>query len=365
MNYRKTRAEISTKAFKKNLAWLKPYIGEGQLMAIVKADGYGHGVAAVTAAVAAEVDGFGVGFTDEAIALRAVNADKQKPVLILEGCQTPQELQLAAANNFSVVVHSVNQLQQLEQVALKQPLNVWLKVDTGMHRLGLPLAEIADYLLRLKQTKNVASTVIMSHLANADNGNPLNHYQWQQFGQLKRDNPQLMYSLHNSAALLNPQFSDGLSNHDWVRTGLLMYGINPSSVTEVQQHLVPAMSLKAPVIATHDLNPGDAVGYGSAWIAKKPTRIATVAIGYADGYPRQCSNGTPTGVCGKVAPLVGRVSMDMITIDVTDIPEATVGDDVELWGQQIDVREVAACADTIAWHLLTGTSIRVPRIIID
>lgn len=365
MNFRTTRAEINVDALAANAQWLRQQIGSGKLLGIVKADGYGHGVGTVCDALAEHVDAFGVGFTDEAIALRDAHTRSNRPVLILEGCQSVAELEFAADNNFWVVVHSAHQLEQLEQAKLTHPLCVWLKVDTGMHRLGLALADVDHFLTRLQQSDNVADTVLMSHLANADSGMPLNHYQRQQFEQIKRQRNGFQFSLHNSAALLNPQLRGEITDKDWVRAGLLLYGVNPSSVTEVQSELRPVMSLKAPIIAIHDLKKGDSVGYGSAWIAPKPARIATVAIGYADGYPRQCGNGTPTAVRGEIAPVVGRVSMDMITIDITDIPDASIGDDVELWGTQMDVRTVAACADTISWHLLTGTSVRVPRVCID
>lgn len=362
MNFRTTRAEIDVDALSANANWVRQQIGTGKLLGIVKADGYGHGVGAVCDVLAPCVDAFGVGFTDEALALRDAHTSSDKPVLILEGCQSIAELEVAAENNFWVVIHSLYQLELLEQAKLARPLCVWLKIDTGMHRLGLELAAVEGFLVRLRKCNNVADTVLMSHLANADSGMPLNHYQRQQFEKIKRQNSGFQFSLHNSAALLNPQLRGEIGENDWVRAGLLLYGVNPSAVTEVQSELKPAMSLKAPIIAIHELKKGDSVGYGSSWIAEKPSRIATVAIGYADGYPRQCGNGTPTAVCNKSAPVVGRVSMDMITIDITDIPEACVGDDVELWGARIDVREVANCADTISWHLLTGTSVRVPRV---
>lgn len=365
MNFRATRAEISRQALTSNAQWLRQQTGQANVLGIVKADGYGHGVGAVCDVLEPYVDAFGVGFTDEALALRTAYQQTNKSVLILEGCQSQTELKLAAEHNFCVVVHSRYQLEQIEKVSLSRPLTVWLKIDTGMHRLGLDLASVAAFVDRLRSCPNVADVVLMSHLANADTGMPLNHYQRQQFEQIKQRYAGSAFSLHNSAALLNPQLRGELTAQDWVRAGLLLYGSNPSSVTEVQSELKPVMSLKAPIIAIHELKKGDSVGYGSAWVASEPSRIATVAIGYADGYPRQCGNGTPTAVKGDIAPLVGRVSMDMITIDITEIPDACIGDDVELWGTQVDVRKVAECADTISWHLLTGTSVRVPRVIID
>lgn len=365
MNYRKTRAEISASALTQNLQWIRQQIADAPLVGIVKADGYGHGVGPVCRAIHQHVDALAVGFTDEALALQEAYPERQLPVLILEGCQSVEELRLCAQYRFSTVVHNEQQLRELEQAGLSQAIDVWLKVDTGMHRLGVAADQVSDYLQRLEALDYVASILLMSHVANADNGQPLNHFQRQQFDQLKQQFPQYACSFHNSAATLNPQLRGELTTNDWVRVGLLMYGVNPSELIELDDVLRPAMTLKAPVIATHDLQPGDAVGYGSNWVADRPSRIATVAIGYADGYPRQCQNGTPVFINGHIVPLVGRVSMDMITIDITDIADVTIGDDVELWGEHVDVREVAECAGTISWHLLTGTSVRVPRVEVD
>ncbi|WP_241970403.1 alanine racemase [Idiomarina seosinensis] len=363
MNYRKTRAEINTAALKHNLRWVRAASGSASILGVVKADGYGHGIKPVCDALEHEVDAFAVGFTDEALALRAACPASKHSVLILEGCQTAEELKLCVDKNFSTVVHCLQQLELLEQASLKQPLDIWLKIDTGMHRLGIATDQADLFVKRLEASSNVASVTLMSHLANADTGLPLNHFQRQQYEAIKRTYPEHRRSLHNSAALLNPQLRGEPESKDWVRSGLLMYGVNPSELTEIQKELIPVMSLKAPIIAIHDLKKGDSVGYGSQWTAAADTRIATVAIGYADGYPRQCMNGTPTFVNGQRASLVGRVSMDMITIDITHIDDVAMGDDVELWGENIDVREVARCADTISWHLLTGTSVRVPRVV--
>ncbi|WP_404400947.1 alanine racemase [Idiomarina seosinensis] len=364
MNYRKTRAEINTAALRSNTNWLRRQIGPASLLAVVKADAYGHGVGPVCATIADSIDGFAVGFTDEAIALKEAHPNCRPPILILEGCQSIAELQLCGAEGFRTVVHSYEQLKALELAELDSPVDIWLKVNTGMHRLGIPLSAADECIKRLEQCRNVGQITLMSHLANADSLAVLNQVQLQQFQALKEKYPDYSYSLHNSAAVLSPQLQGDLAVTDWVRAGLLLYGVNPSSVSDIQKELTPVMSLKAPVIAVNELKKGDAVGYGSSWVATRATRIATVAIGYADGYPRQCKNGTPTFIRGQQAPLIGRVSMDMITIDVGHISDVTPGDDVELWGQHIDVREVARQADTISWHLLTATSVRVPRVVV-
>lgn len=361
MHYRQTRAEISTAAIAHNAKWVRKTMVGGQLLGVVKADGYGHGVAHAVHALKPHVDGMAAGFMEEALAVR--EAGYQGPLVILEGCFSASELAVCAEYNLSPVVHCEQQLQAIEQTALNAPLWVWLKVDTGMHRLGWSEEQAQQALVRINASQNVAGVTLMSHLANADADHKLNAEQKRLFCQLSESiKGYQARSFHNSAGLLNPETQWVLQDNDWVRAGLLLYGVNPSTVTEVQDSLKPAMRLVAPIIALHKLEKGESVGYGSAWTAQRPSLIATVAMGYADGYPRQAENGTPAMVRGQTVGLAGRVSMDMLTIDVTDVAGVQIGDDVELWGPNVDVRRIAACAGTISWHLLTGVSVRVPRV---
>jgi len=363
MHYRQTRAEISPAAIAHNVKWVRKTMAGGKLLGVVKADGYGSGVEPAVKALEPHVDGMAAGFMEEALAVRGCGYTG--PLVILEGCFSSSELTVCAQNNLSPVVHCEQQLQGIEKSALSKPLWVWLKVDTGMHRLGWSEEQAQQALKRLNASNNVAGVTLMSHLANADTNHRLNAEQKQQFCQLSDTLKGFQArSFHNSAGLLNPDTQWSLQENDWARAGLLLYGVNPSSVTEVQPHLQPSMRLVAPVIALHQLDKGESVGYGSAWSAERPTVIATVAMGYADGYPRQAENGTPAMVRGQTVGLAGRVSMDMLTIDVTGIEGVQLGDDVELWGPSVDVRQVAACADTISWHLLTGVSGRVPRVVV-
>lgn len=363
MHYRQTRAEISSSAIQHNAKWVRRKMAGGKLLGVVKADGYGHGVVPAVNALEELVDGMAAGFMEEALAVRETGY--KGPLVILEGCFSATELNLCCEHQLSPVVHCEQQLEYIEQAKLTSPLWVWLKVDTGMHRLGWSEEQAPQALKRLRESMNVAGVTLMSHLANADAEHRLNARQKQQFCQLSETLKDYQArSFHNSAGLLNPDTQWSLQDNDWARAGLLLYGVNPSTVTEVQAELKPAMRLVAPVIALHQLEKGESVGYGSGWSADKPSVIATVAMGYADGYPRQAINGTPAMVRGKRVGLAGRVSMDMLTIDVTGIENLQLGDDVELWGPNIDVREVAACADTISWHLLTGVSGRVPRVLV-
>lgn len=361
MHYRQTRAEISSAALHANARWVRDKMAGGKLLGVVKANGYGHGVELAVKALSAHVDGMAAGFMEEALAVR--DSGYKGPVVLLEGCFSAAELALCETHQMSPVVHCESQLQAIEQAKLSKPVSVWLKVDTGMHRLGWSEEQAESVLKRLQASHTVSDVTLMSHLANADADHPLNSVQTHQFCQLSDALSGFSgRSFHNSAGLLNPHTNWRLKPNDWVRAGLLLYGVNPSTLTEVQSELAPAMRLVAPVIALHTLKEGEAVGYGSHWRAERPSIIATVAMGYADGYPRQATSGTPAMVKGQSTQLVGRVSMDMLTIDVTDVAGVQVGDDVELWGPNIDVREVAACADTISWHLLTGVSVRVPRV---
>ncbi|ASG66826.1 alanine racemase [Idiomarina piscisalsi] len=361
MHYRQTRAEISTAAIAHNAQWVRKTMNGGKLLGVVKADGYGHGVAPAAQALTPHVDGMAAGFMEEALAVRETGYTG--PLVILEGCFSASELSVCAEHNLSPVVHCEQQLQAIEQTALNKPLWVWLKVDTGMHRLGWSEEQTQQAMVRLNASRNVLGVTLMSHLANADADHKLNAEQKRLFCQLSESTDGYQArSFHNSAGLLNPETQWVLQENDWVRAGLLLYGVNPSAVTEVQASLKPAMRLVAPIIALHKLERGESVGYGSAWTAQRPSLIATVAMGYADGYPRQAENGTPAMVRGQIVGLAGRVSMDMLTIDVTDVADVQIGDDVELWGPNIDVRQIAACAGTISWHLLTGVSVRVPRV---
>jgi len=363
MHYRQTRAEISSSAIQHNAKWVRRIMEGGKLLGVVKADGYGHGVIPAVRALESYVDGMAAGFMEEALAVR--ESGYKGPLVILEGCFSAAELTICCEQDLSPVVHCEQQLECIEQAQLRSPLWVWLKIDTGMHRLGWPQEQAQQALNRLQSSNNVSGVTLMSHLANADAEHSRNASQKQQFNKLSDTlSGYQARSFHNSAGLLNPDTQWPLQANDWLRAGLLLYGVNPSSVTEVQSELQPAMRLVAPVIALHKLEKGESVGYGSAWTADKTSVIATVAMGYADGYPRQAQNGTPAMVRGQRVGLAGRVSMDMLTVDVTEVEGVQIGDDVELWGPNVDVRRVADCADTISWHLLTGVSGRVPRVVV-
>ncbi len=322
-------------------------------MAVVKANAYGHGLVAVAGALR-DADAFAVARVEEGLALR--RAGIAKPVILLEGVFDRDQLLAAAAGAFELIVHAPEQIELLRDAAAGMRFKVWLKLDTGMNRLGLKSAEFAAAHAALGQLAAVEPPVnLFTHLASADEPQmAATAQQLTCFDALTGSLPGER-SIANSAALLNyPQ-----ACADWVRPGLLLYGVSPISGMIGSDHgFRPVMTLHSRVIAVKQVGRGEAVGYGGAWIAARPTRLAVAAIGYGDGYPRGLRLGSPVLVNGRRAPLAGRVSMDMIGIDVTDVPVRR-GDPVVLWGPGLPVEEIALWAGTIPYELLCGISQRV------
>lgn len=331
-------------------------LSRGGALAVIKADAYGHGAVDCAGALATEADGFAVASIEEALELR--QAGIHLPILLLEGFFHADELPLCADQDLWLVIHSSWQLEQLEAAELAKPLNCWLKLDSGMHRAGFSAYEYPQAWQRLRACRNVADIVMMTHLARADELDC--EASLQQLGLFDRTTRDLegLRSLSNSAAVMGwPQM-----NSDWTRPGIMLYGSSPLPQGHaVGRLLQPVMSLESEIIAVRELAPGEAVGYGGTFVTRRPSRIGVVAMGYADGYPRHAANGTPVLVDGQQAALAGRVSMDMLTIDLTTLPQAQVGSKVELWGKGLSVDRVAGHADTIAYTLLTGVK-RVRRI---
>ncbi|WP_339879975.1 alanine racemase [Pseudidiomarina gelatinasegens] len=363
VHFRPTRAEINRDALGHNAKIARQLAGKSHLLGVIKADGYGHGVLTVAEAISAHVDAFAVAFIDEAITIR--NAGFQHPIVLLEGCFSAAELPVCAHYNFQPVVHQQQQLDAILTARMVRPLSVWLKVDTGMHRLGWPQAQVKSVYNELKASAQVGSVTMMSHFANAENQtHPLNNHQLALFEEIcAQTESKLDTSLATSAALVSSAIDMTQHSGHWIRTGILIYGDNPVGNSKpLPEPLIAAMRLVAPVIALREVKAGESVGYGGTWTAERPSLIATVAIGYADGYPRHAHNGTPVIINGQEAPLAGTVSMDMITVDVTDLNAIAIGDDVELWGPNLSVARVAKHADTISYDLLTSITARVPRV---
>lgn len=348
---RPTFAIIDTAAFVANYRYAKSLAAGARALAVIKANAYGHGAVALARALAAEADAFGVACSEEAMELRESGIDN--PIVLLEGVFEPAEIANAAMHQFTLVVHSPQQLDWLLAARPARPLDVWLKVDSGMHRLGLEPGELAEAHARLDASPNVGQIVLMSHLACADDtGSPATTDQLACFHRATRgiDAP---VSLANSAALMAwPQ-----THGSWVRPGIMLYGSSPLDTPD--NKLQPVMRLESRLIAIHDLAAGESIGYGGRHTCTASTRVGVVAVGYADGYPRHAPDGTPVAVNDQLTQLIGRVSMDMLTVDLTDQSQAQVGDHVQLWGDRVSAAEVARHSGTIAYELFTRITRRV------
>ncbi len=348
------RALVDTAALRYNLSRARGIAPGSRVMAVIKANGYGHGLVPVARALA-PADGFAVARLDEGLALRA--AGLTNPVLLLEGVFSPAQLASAAQQRLDVMVHSIEQLEMLEGRAGGEVVSAWIKLDTGMNRLGFRVEAFGAAYARLRRIANLApDPTLVTHLANADDtADPKTGLQLGAFAAATAGLPGAR-SVANSAGLI--AWPD--TRTDWVRPGLALYGVSPfPHGTGTDLGLRPAMTLHSEVIAVKDVAAGETVGYGGTWRAARATRMAVVAAGYGDGYPRSVPSGTPVLVNGRRVPLVGRVSMDMITVDVTDIPAVSTGDPVVLWGDEVPVEEIARLAGTIPYELVCGVSQRV------
>ena len=325
-------------------------------IAVIKANAYGHGLLKVAQALEAEVPVFAVAFIDEAVQLR--DAGIRKPILVLQGATCTADIIDAAANDFWLLLHHQRQVEWVLSSNPVKPVKVWLKVDTGMHRLGLEPEALDKICGDLASSPNVQQGMVLcTHLACADDmTNPMTSQQVSSIQSVSTKH-ELAMSIANSAGILCwPE-----THAEWNRPGYMLYGNSPMVPIGVDSPgLKPAMSMNSEVIAIRDVKPGEAVGYGSGWVAKNHSKIGTIAIGYGDGYPRHAPSGTPVLVNGQRVPLVGRVSMDTITVDLTSIENVEVGDPVELWGQNLSVNEVASAAGTIGYEILAGLTGRVP-----
>lgn len=352
-----TIARIDLAALRHNLACARKAAPGRRVMAAIKANAYGHGLLRVAQTLQA-ADGFAVARCDEALALR--EAGIEKTILVLEGFLQPEEVVLFSRYQLQATVHHESQLRMLETAKVDKPLIIWLKIDTGMHRLGFPPCRVSALLQRLTTCPNAApQPYLMSHLARADDREDT--FTDQQIATFKAVTQGLKAkrSLANSGGILG--WPD--SHLDVVRPGIMLYGCSPFRESiGAHEGLQPVMTLQSRLIAIQHYAPGEPIGYGGAWRCPRASRIGVVAIGYGDGYPRHAPSGTPVLVNGQRAPLAGRVSMDMITVDLTDHPQSDVGDPVTLWGQDLPVEEIAHYADTITYELLCQVTSRVVRI---
>lgn len=348
-------AEINISALRYNLARVKEMAPRSKVMAVLKANAYGHGLVKIAQCLS-DADAFAVARIDEALALRA--GGLTKPIILLEGFFDPSDLPILLANNFETVVHDESQLAAIEQSNLDMPISVWLKIDTGMHRLGVEPAQFDSFYRRLKQCANVKPAVnLMTHFPCADDiNNNFTQRQIDLFSSIVSGTQEAL-CLANSAGVIG--WPD--AHFDWVRSGLMLYGVSPMLGQIGTAHqLQPVMRLKTRVIAIKQVVEGDRVGYGGRWQCPKRTTLAVVAMGYGDGYPRHAKQGTPVVIKGQRYGIVGSVSMDMISVDIgCNEAHIQVGDEVEMWGPSLPVEEVAECAGTIPYELLCNVTPRV------
>jgi alanine racemase len=325
-------------------------------MAVIKADAYGHGVVPVSKALQ-DADAFGLARLQEAIAMR--NAGVTKPLVLLEGVFTAEQLQVAAQQDVEIVVHSDEQVQMLESFGEAHRFTVWLKLDSGMHRLGFAPEGFEAAYQRLKKLSCVRELRLMTHLASADQlETPQTIEQIARFESVIQNKAD-QRSIANSAGVIAwPN-----AHADWVRPGLMLYGISPIEERSAESlGLVPVMTLTTEIIAVQNVRAGESVGYNARWRASRDSRIAIAAIGYGDGYPRNMPSGTPVVVNAERATIAGRVSMDMIAIDVTDIGSVKLGDPVTLWGKGLPTELIAKHAQTNAYELVCRINERVSAV---
>ncbi|MQA51905.1 alanine racemase [Pseudomonas piscis] len=352
---RPARALIDLQALRHNYQLAREVSG-ARALAVIKADAYGHGAVRCAQALEDCADGFAVACIEEALELRAAGIGA--PVLLLEGFFEASELALIIEHDFWCVVHSLWQLEAIEQASLAKPLTVWLKLDSGMHRVGLHPKDYQDAYQRLQASGKVEKIVLMSHFARADELHCTSSTEQIAVFEAAREGLGAEVSLRNSPALMGWPSAPS----DWVRPGIMLYGATPfEEANSLAERLQPVMTLESKVICVRELPAGEPIGYGAKFITDKPMRIGVVAMGYADGYPRHAPTGTPVLVAGQRSRLLGRVSMDMLCVDLTDVPEAGLGSTVELWGKNILASEVALAADTIPYQFFCNLR-RVPLV---
>ena len=355
-------ARINLDALRHNLSRVRELARGCPVVVAIKANAYGHGIIESAQALV-DADAYGVARVEEGLQLRREGITKK--IMVLEGFASQAELNLCQGRGFELVIHDSSQITQLENYLTSEhslhasqdnsPFVVWIKIDTGMHRIGIPPDVCQSAISRVRRLVNVKLVGILTHMANADDRS--SDYTTRQLQKLEPCiDPDLQVSIANSACLLNwPQSRVG-----WVRPGIMLYGASPfSDTTAADEGLQAVMTLRTHLIAVHELKKGDAVGYGGTWRCPQDMKVGVAAIGHGDGYPRHAPNGTPVLVDGKRAALAGRVSMDMISIDLRDISHARVGSSVILWGEGLPVEEVAAAAGTISYELFCRLTTRV------
>ena len=344
-HWRRARVKINVNALSHNLRKVREFAPHSQVLAVIKANAYGHGMLAVAEQLN-DAEHFAVAMPEEAFALRAAGCTR--PIVIFHGFSNADELEKLSTLNLSTVVHQKAQLDILLKHDLSSPIDVWLKVDTGMHRLGISVDAVEAFFAQLRNCRNVNNVTVMSHFANADDvENSLNNKQLESFTKITND-IDVSCSMANSAAIMRlPK-----SHFEVVRPGIMLYGSSPFADTSAAElGLQAVMQFESFLLDIKSVKAGESIGYGSTYTGDKDITLGVVAAGYADGYPRHAQNGTPVWINNQRCNLLGRVSMDSLCIDLTGL-EANIGDRVVLWGEELSVDEVARASESIAYELL-------------
>ncbi len=346
-------ATIDRQALRHNLAIARHAAPDARVWSVVKANAYGHGLSRVWESLS-ETDGFALLNMEEAILLR--DSGWRKPILLLEGFFYPEDLVLIDRYRLTTSVHSNWQIKALAEAQLSAQVDIYLKINSGMNRLGFRPEQAHSVYRKLRALPGIGDITLMAHFADAENPDGL-------VAPLQRieraaEGLAIPRSLSNSVCTLwHPE-----AHYDWVRPGIILYGASPSGDWQdiASTGLKPVMTLNSEIIGIQQLSPGDSVGYGYRYHAQQAQRIGVVACGYADGYPRRAPNGTLVCVDGVMTQVVGTVSMDMITVDLTPCPQAGIGSKVELWGEQVKIDRVAKAAGTVGYELMCALAPRVP-----
>ena len=347
-------AVIDRSALRHNFQQIRQFAPHSRLIAVVKANAYGHGLLE-TAKTLKDADCYGVARIGEALKLRSGGI--VKPILMLEGFFSADDLPVLVANNIETAIHSDEHLQALEEADLERPIKVWMKLDTGMHRLGVRPEQAEAFYQRLSNCRNVEQPVnIMSHFSRADEPETgMTEAQLACFDAFATGKPGLQSIAASGGILLWPQ-----SHRDMVRPGIILYGVSPLAEPYADHYgLQPVMTLKSSLIAVREHKAGEPVGYNGTWVSQRDTRLGVVAIGYGDGYPRSAPSGTPVLLNGREVPIVGRVSMDMISVDLGPEAKDKVGDEVVLWSAELPVEKIASYTGISAYELITKLTPRV------
>ena len=367
-------ATINSTALRHNIQLIKSFAPNQKLLAMIKANAYGQGLLPAAHILADQVDGFGVARLREALEIQETGYTGK--ILLVEGFFDREELLKTLSRRFDSVIHCYEQLELLEQVAKEWekeqqkgfwkrktkiyfPINVWLKIDTGMHRLGVHPEQVDEFYQRLKKCPLVESISFVSHFSRADELDcGYTEKQIATFKQATQSYPEHARSISASSGILYWK----QAHYEWVRPGIIMHGISPHYEPITHLGFQPVMTLSSSLIAVRTHKAGEPVGYGGTWVSPKDTKLGVIAMGYGDGYPRNAPEGTPVLINGRKVPIVGRVSMDMLTVDLGADSQDKVGDETIFWGKDLLIEEIAEHIGVISYELITKLT---PRVIFE